>query len=220
MRHLYGLLLFCAMAVGIGMTTGCGDNPVTDTKVELPKAKTDLEESGQVKGRVLPSGVNPLIVVIRNGVDFRSTIADEEGYFTISDLPGGEYSLQVIATGFFTDISISRIELKKGESHEVAPIILRQQSAGATLLGQVINQADGQPLAGAQVQIECAPGVCAPLGGTSGPDGNFSVKIWSGLGANVNVQKLGYRSVLVRVKALNPEQEFNVGEIELARIAQ
>jgi hypothetical protein len=219
MRQLYRLLLFYMLTAVVGLA-GCGDNPVNDAASESPEVQTDLGAGAELTGRVLPSGVSPLIVLIRNGVDFRSTVADEEGYFTISDLPSGEYSLQVIATGFFTDISVARIELEKGESHEVAPIVLRQQSAGATLLGQVINKSDGQPLAGAAVQVECAPRVCAALGGTSGPDGTFSVKIWSGLGANVNVRKHGYQTVLVRVKALNPEQEFDVGKIELVRIPQ
>ena len=219
MRHFYGLLLFYALTAMVGLT-GCGDNPTTDVEAKSLEAEMDLGAGAQIMGRVLPSGVSPLIVVIRNGVDFRSTVADEEGYFIISDLPGGEYSLRVIATGFFTDISRARIELGAGESYQVVTIVLRQRSAGATLLGQVINKVDGQPLAGVAVHVECATSVCAPLGGTSGVDGTFSVKIWSGLGANVNVRKHGYQSALVRVKALQPNQKFDVGKIELARIAQ
>lgn len=219
MRPLYGLLLFCALIAGGGLA-GCGDNPTTDAEAESPEAEMDLEAGGQITGRVFPSGVSPLIVVIRNGLDFRSTVADEAGYFTILDLPSGEYSLQIIATGFFTDISVAHVELAKGESHKVAPIVLRRRSAGATLFGRVVNKADGQPLTGTEVQVECAPRVCAALGGTSGVDGTFSVKIWSGLGANVNIQKHGYRSVLVRVKALQPDQKFDMGKIELARIGQ
>lgn len=64
-----------------------------------------------IRGSALPPGVSPLVLVLRNGVDFTSTIADEEGRYTISNLPAGEYSLQVIATGFFTDISIKNLEL-------------------------------------------------------------------------------------------------------------
>ncbi len=219
MRLFYSLLLFCGFFVGL-MMIGCGDNPTGGTTDEPPKVDTTSTEGGQITGRVLPPGVGPLVIVIRNGVDFTSTLADEEGQFEISNLPSGQYSLQVIATGFFTDISISNVELQKGESRQAELIILRQRSEGATLLGQIINKSNRQPIEGAEVQIECSTGVCAPLSGLSDQDGNFSVKIWSGLGANINVRKPGYRTLPIQVKALDPAQEFNMGKIALERLEQ
>ena len=199
---------------------GCGDNTTVDMKDESTAEITASENGGKISGLVLPPGVSPLIIVLRNGVEFASTTADKEGQYIIPNLPPGGYSLLVIATGFFTDISIDNLELKKGEVREASVVILRAQAEAAILLGQVIEKSNGQVLPDAEIQIECSTGVCAPLSAISGPDGNFSIELWSGLGANVNVRKLGYRTQPIQVQALNPRQKFNMGKIQLERLEQ
>ena len=203
------------------LVMGCGDNPSVDTDEVPAEEQTPVSGGGAtITGQVLPPGVSPQIIVIRSSIDFTNAIADEEGRYTIPNLPAGDYSLQVIATGFFTDISIRNLQLKSGETREAELVILREQSQAATILGQITDKSDGLPLPDAEVQIECATGVCAPLGAVSDQEGKFSIDLWSGLGSNINVRKLGYRTKPIQVEALNPGQTKTLKPIELERLAE
>ncbi len=213
------LLSLYVFAIGL-LVIGCGDNPIVDTQKDPVEDSSSGEGGVTITGQVLPPEVSPQVIVIRNGIDFTNAIVDEEGRYTISNLPAGDYSLQVIATGFFTDISINNLELKAGEIHGADLVILRERSEAAILLGQVVNQSNNQPLPDAEVQIECSTGVCAPLSAVSDQKGRFSIDIWSGLGSNINVWKPGYCTKPIHIEALNPGQKFNLNQIQLVPVAR
>ena len=116
------------------------------------------------------------MIVFRNGVDHTTTTADEAGRYEISNLLRGEYSLQVVATGFFTDISVRNLEVEPGRSVEAGLVILRERSEAATLVGQVLDKSNKLPLENAEIQIECSTGVCASLSAVS--DGKWEFLHW------------------------------------------
>ncbi len=211
--------LFWLSLCVVGLTPlGCGDSSVLDIRENETQETTIPRESVSIMGRVLPVGIMPLIIVQRNGIDFKNTVADEEGNFTIPNLPVGEYSVRVIATGFFTDISINHLQLKAGETYVAEPVTLIARSEAATLLGQVVDKADNTTISDAEVHVECSTGVCALLSATSDQNGKFSIKIWSGLSSIFNVQKLGYQISSFQVEALKPNEKRDLGRIEMERI--
>ncbi len=211
----YKLAAFCLL-----IAAGCGDNGAHDTGGE----PTDLDDStsdagARIMGRVLPQKIQPLVIVFRNGNDHTTTTADETGRYEIGHLPRGEYSLQVVATGFFTDISVRNVKLEPGQSVEADLIILRERSAAATLVGQVFDRSNGLPLENAEIQIECTTGVCATLSTVSDNSGSFSIDLWSGLRSNINIRKPGYKTVPRGVGALEPGQRYSLGKVMLEPIA-
>ena len=214
LRRLSWLCLY----VTVLTILGCGDSSFLGKSDQSTEEPITTGDSVTITGSVLPAGIMPLIIVQRNGVDFKNTVADEAGKYSIPNLPAGEYSVQVIATGFFTDISNSHLELKAGEVHDAEPIILIARSEAATVFGQIVDKADNIPIPDAEVQVECSTGVCALLSATSDQVGNFSIEIWSGLGSNINVQKLGYRISPIQVEALKPNEKRNLGKIKLERL--
>jgi hypothetical protein len=215
--HHLSLLYFFALGLTVA---GCGDNPTVDTTENPVEAPIANKDGATITGLVLPPGVGPQVIVLRNAIDFTNTIADEEGRYTISNLPGGDYSLEVIASGFFTDISINNLQLKAGDTHEAGLVILREQAQGATILGQVVDKSNDQPLPEVEVQVECSTGVCAPLSAESDQEGRFSIDLWSGLASNINVRKFGFRTKPIPVQALEPGQKFNLKQVQLERVAQ
>ncbi|MDE0186639.1 MAG: carboxypeptidase-like regulatory domain-containing protein [Candidatus Poribacteria bacterium] len=188
-------------------------------KTENDSQETTIpRDSVSIMGRILPAGIMPLIIVQRNGIDFKNTVADEEGNFTVPNLPVGEYSVRVIASGFFTDISMNHLELKVGETYVAEPVTLIARSEAATLLGLVVDKADNTPISDAVVHVECSTGVCALLSAASDQNGKFTIKIWSGLSSIFNVQKLGYQMSSFQVEALKPNEKHDLGKIIMERI--
>lgn len=213
---LFWLCLFVAGATYLG----CSDSPFSGQGENTGEQPLPTVDRVEIMGRVLPAGIMPLIIVQRNGVDFKNTIADEAGNYIIPDLPAGEYSVQVIATGFFTDISVKHLDLKAGERHEAKTVILIARSEAATLIGQVIDKSDNTPISDATVKVDCTTGVCALLSAASDEIGKFSIEIWSGLSSVINVQKLGYQMTPIQVDALKPNEKRDLGKIEMVRLAQ
>ena len=213
-------LLWLCVYVVAPTFLGCSDGSFLgkrENTVEKPIAR---EDGVTIMGRVLPAGIMPLIIVRRNGVDFKNAVAGEAGNYSISNLPAGEYSVQVIATGFFTDISIKHLELKAGERHEAETVILIARSEAAVLIGQVVDKLDNSPISDATVKVDCTTGVCALLSAASDEIGKFSIEIWSGLSSIINVQKQGYRMAPIQVEALKPNEKRDLGKIKMVRLEQ
>ena len=212
----YKLAALCLL-----IAAGCGDNGVPDTGGEPTNLDDSTSDAGaRIMGRVLPPKIQPLVIVFRNGNDYTTTSADGTGRYEIGNLPRGEYSLQVVATGFFTDISVRNLKLEPGQSVEADLIILRERSAAATLVGQILDKSNNLPLENAEVQVECSTGVCASLSAMSDESGDFSIDLWSGLESNINVRKPGYKTFPRHVGALEPRQTFSLGQVMLERVAQ
>ena len=166
-------------------------------------------------GTVQP--IEALVVLQRNGVDFRTTLADDEGKWTMSELPKGDYSLYVVASGYFTDISRSNLTVADGETLDVGTVALRQHTDAATLIGQVTDKTNGHPIPESDINIICVTGICAPINGVTDSDGNFSIQLWSGLAGNVNIKTQDHRPTFVHVQALPPRQTFDLGTVLLEK---
>ena len=213
---LYKLVVVCFLIVA-----GCGDNGSYDTEHVSADFHDSTSDTGaRITGKVLPPKIQPLVIVFRNGNDYTTTTADEMGRYEIGNLLRGEYSLQVVATGFFTDISIRNLKVEPGESIEADLVILREQSEAATLIGQILDKSNNLPLENAEIQVECSTGVCASLSAVSDESGDFSIDLWSGLESNINVRKPGYKTFPRHVGALEPRQRFSLGQVMLERVAQ
>lgn len=213
---LYRLVVICLL-----IAAGCGDNETSHpagVSTDLDAQATDV--GARITGLILPPKIQPSVIVFRNGNDHTTTTADETGRYEIADLIRGEYSLQVVATGFFTDISVRNLKVEPGQSIEADLIILRERSEAATLIGQILDKSTQLPLENAEIQIECSTGVCAPLSAISDRSGNFSIDLWSGLGSNINVRKPGYKTFPRHVGALESGQSFSLGQVMLEPIAQ
>lgn len=213
--RIYRLVALCLL-----IAAGCGDNPVYDPE----SASTDLDDPtsdtvARITGRILPPKIQPSVIVFRNGNDHTTTTADETGRYEIPNLIRGEYSLQVVATGFFTDISVRNLQIEPGQSVEADLIILRERSEAATLAGRIIDKSTQLPLENAEIQVECSTGICASLSAVSDQSGNFSIDLWSGLESNINVRKPGYKTFPHEVKALEPRQRFFIGKVMLEPIS-
>lgn len=198
---------------------GCGNNGVHDTGGSSTDREDSTSDAATITGRVLPPKIQPLVIVFRNGNDHTTATADETGRYEIGNLPRGEYSLQVVATGFFTDISVRNLMLEPRQSVEADLIILRERSAAAILVGQVFDKSNRLPLENAEIQIECTTGVCATLSAVSDESGSFSIDLWSGLRSNINIRKPGYKTVPREVGALEPGQRYSLGRVMLEPIA-
>ena len=202
------------------IAAGCGDDGAYDTGRESTNLADLTSDTGaKIVGRVLPPKIQPLVIVFRNGNDHTTATADETGRYEIENLPRGEYSLQVVATGFFTDISVRNLKLEPGQSVEADLVILRERLAAATLYGRVFDKSNGIPLENAEIQVECTTGVCASLSAVSDESGSFSIDLWSGLRSNINIRKPGYRTSPREVGALEPGQRYSLGRVLLEPIA-
>ncbi len=193
---LVALACGCALA-GATALVGCG----ADSDGELPGELLDTPPDvtairGQVEPRV--SGVG--VIGVRNGVSSAIDTTDDDGVYTLHDIPAGEHNLIASGAGFFTDTSARRIVAAKGEQ-TVAPLItMRPLTAAATLRGQAVSDADGMALPGVQVTVECRAGVCSNITATTDAEGRFEVSVWPELSARIAFQQAGYAPAFVEVE--------------------
>lgn len=208
------LILSMTLLLMLGIYTmlvGCESESPIQTEPNV----TDTVELGELTGTVQPT--EALIVLQRNGVDFRTALADDKGRWILSELPIGNYSLYVVASGYFTDISRNDISVEVGETFDVGTVALRPHTEAATLIGKVIDGSDGQPIPKSDINVICVTGICAPVKGMTDSEGNFSVQLWSGLVGKVNIKSQDHRTTIVRVQELPPRQTFDLGSIALEK---
>ena len=211
----YKLIALCFL-----VAMGCGNDEAYNTDGVPTDLGDQTSGSGaRIGGRVLPPRIEPLVIVFRNGNDYTTTTADKTGRYEISNLPRGEYSLQVIATGFFTDISVRNLRVEPGQSVEADLIVLRERSVGATVVGQILDKSNKLPLENAEILVECSAGICATQRAVSDESGYFSIDLWSGLESKINVHKSGYKTSPRQVGALEPGQTFSIGQVMLEPIS-
>jgi len=208
-RNLILYIFISAMFSIFTVMFGCeSESPIQTDPVESVNA--DL---GELTGTVQP--IESLVVLQRNGVDFRTALADDEGRWILSELPIGNYSLYVVASEYFTDISRNDITVELGETLDVGTVVLRPYTEAATLIGKVIDSTDGQPIPESEINVICVTGICAPVNGITDSEGNFSIQLWSGLAGKVNIKSQDHRTTIVRVKELPPRQTFDLGAVPL-----
>ncbi|MDE0299292.1 MAG: carboxypeptidase regulatory-like domain-containing protein [Candidatus Poribacteria bacterium] len=213
---LYRLAVFCLL-----IAVGCGDSGTLEPASESRDfTDSDSETGAKITGRILPQKVQPLVIAYRNGNEYTTTTADETGRYEITLLHRGEYSLQVVATGFFTDISIRNLKVEPGQSVEADLVILRDRSEAATLVGQTVDKSNKLPLENAEIQVECSTGVCATLSAVSDESGRFSLDLWSGIASNIYIRKPGYVPFPRHVEALEPRQRFSLGQVMMEPVAK
>lgn len=95
-------------------------------------------QSGSIKGTIKDNSQIPLMgvnILIKNST--QGAQSDENGNFVISNIPNGDYELEVSYIGFRTrEISVT---ITNGETKEVAPIILYE---GNEILREVIVEGE------------------------------------------------------------------------------
>ena len=122
----------------------------------------------------------------------RETVTNDEGYFTVSLLPPGSYSLTAMRDGFkagavsdivlnVNDVRALRIQLRTGDVKETvditgeAPLIDESPAVGTTIDRTFVSNL---PMNGRSIQtlISLSPGVVTvPVAGNGGNQGQFSV---------------------------------------------
>ena len=194
------IVLACAcVGAGLCTLTGCASDAADDLPGDMSDTRTAVTAiRGQVEPRV--SGVG--VIGVRNGVSSAIDTTNDEGVYTLHDIPAGEYNLIASGPGFFTDTSVRNVIAEKGQE-TVAPLItMRQLTAAAILRGQAVADTAGTALAGVHVTVECRTGVCSNITAVTDADGRFEVGIWPELGARVVFQMAGYEPAFINVDAV------------------
>ncbi|MYF97558.1 carboxypeptidase regulatory-like domain-containing protein [Candidatus Poribacteria bacterium] len=210
----YKLILSITLLLTLSIYTmlvGCE----SESPIQTEDDESITAEFGVLTGTVQP--YEALVVLQRNGADFRSTIANDEGRWILSELPIGNYSLYVVASGYFTDISRNDINVEAGETFDIGTVVLRPHTEAATLIGKVIDGSDGQPIPKSEINVICVTGICAPVIGITDSEGNFSIQLWSGLAGKVNIKSQDHQPTIIRVQELPPRQIFDLETIVLER---
>lgn len=135
--------------------------------------------SGQVldavSGAPFPPELTPLVLLERCEAEVCSFLeylpVDSEGRFSRSgsdDIFGlistGDFRVTVDVFGYGLFVS-SIISLGPGESHDFGAIMLEPLVAGGDISGRVVNSATGEPVSGADLNLEfCQNGICRFVG--------------------------------------------------------
>ncbi len=210
-KQIFPNMFVCLILFIFTVMYGCESEPPIQTEIN----QSVVSDKGELTGTVRP--IEALVVLQRNGVDFRTTLADDQGKWNITELPTGDYSLYVVASEYFTDISRNDITVEAGQSLDIGKVELRPHTEAATIIGQVIDKTNSHPIPEIDVNIICVTGICAPINGITDSDGNFSIQLWSGLAGKVNIKTQDHHPTLVRVQPLPPKQTFDIGKIVLEK---
>jgi len=184
---------------------GCGNVEVLEESGDKPLEEV-VETTGSIKGTVAPLSIDAGVIVVKEGEQLKFVMSDAQGEYTISDLPAGEYNLEVTAPFHFIDISLKRVQVIPGQTTLAEKVTLRSWAdAAAIFTGSVLDAETGKPIEKADIRIECATSVCSPLFATTEDDGSFKKDIWPDLESNIIISKIGYKTGNVRVKPLGPK---------------
>jgi len=180
---------------------GCGDVEILEETDDMPP-KEEVTTTGSIKGIIAPLSIDAGVIVVKEGEQLKFVMADEQGEYTISDLPAGEFDLEVTAPFHFIDISLKRVQVIPGQSTLAEKVTLRSWADAATFAGAILDAETGQPIEKADIRIECATSVCSPLFTATDDDGSFEKDIWPDLESDITISKIGYKTINAHVKPL------------------
>jgi hypothetical protein len=207
LRTAVSVCLACACLVAGLRALGCAADTVDDLREDVLDNPYDVTA---IRGQVEPGVSGVGVIGVRNGVSAAIDITDDEGVYTLYDIPAGEYNLIASGPGFFTDTSARNVVAAKGEQTSAPLITMRELTAGATLRGQAVSDTTGGALVGVHVTVECRTGVCSNISATTDADGRFEVGIWPELSARIVFQMAGYEPAFVSVDPVPPGQAHTV----------
>ena len=185
-----GTIALSASLAGYNSASGAANLVAGQTLVFSPAlyAAGDPNQptTGQFVGKVVAAGVNtPLqgVTVLLNGAPAGSTAAD--GTFSIG-LGAGGYAASFSLAGY--DPANANFILTAGTVVNAGTIALNKQLTASSLRGRVADQATGNPLPGATVQV------LNGLSATAGSDGSYVLENLPGTSFDIRVSAAGYLS--------------------------
>ncbi len=198
-KALFAFTTLLMNTVWILFWVGCGDVEMLEEPDEGP-LKEVAKTTGSIKGIVAPPNTDAGVIVVKGGEQVKFVMADAQGEYMISDLPAGEYDLEVTAPFHFIDISLKRVQVIPGQSALVEKVTLRSWADAAAFTGSVLDAETGQPIEKANIRIECAASVCSPISTITEADGSFKIDIWPDLESSIIISKIGYKTKNVFVE--------------------
>ena len=213
------LFAFTTLLVGtvwVLSLLGCGNVEVLEESDDGPM-KEVVKTTGSIKGIIAPPNIDAGIIVVKEEEQIKFVTTDAQGEYVISDLPAGEFDLEVTAPFHFIDISLKRVQVIPGQTTLAEKVTLRPWADAATFTGAILDAETGKPIDKADVRIECATSVCSPLFTITKADGSFKIDIWPELGSNIIISKIGYKTINVHVKPLGQKGKEHL-EFKLKRI--
>jgi len=180
----------------------CGDVDVSKEANDDNLLKESTKTTGSIKGVIGPEKIGASVKVVKEDELIKMVGAKAQGEYLISDLPAGEFNLEISAPRHFTDISLKRVRIILGQTTPVKKVTLRSWADAATFTGSILDAKTGQPVENASIRIECATSVCSDIFTTTEAGGSFQADIWPDLASNIIVSKIGYKSESVRLEPL------------------
>jgi len=200
-------LLMSAMFILFGV--GCGDVDTSEEANDNPLNEI-VQTKGSIKGVIAPLNIDASVIVVEEGEPIQLVMADSEGEYIISDLPAGEFDLEVIAPFHFTDISLKRVQVIPGQATLVEKVTLRSWADAATLTGLVIDAQTGDAIEKANIIIECSSSVCSDLFTATEANGSFKADIWPDLESRIIINKIGYKTENVPLESLGKNGKLHL----------
>lgn len=188
----------------VGRVLGPDGTPLTQYVVAVDRLVVGTQGRRQ---RWKASGVQPVRVV------------DAEGRFRVLGLAPDTYRVSV-RPQLHPPVRTDEVVVVSGREADVGTLRLE---AGASIVGRIVDQATGAPLANASVRLpELARPGDVPGGPRSGTDaeGRFRVTGLSGELVSVHVNARGYLSRMRSGVRLDPGGEVDLGDIGLTRGAK
>lgn len=153
------------------------------------------------------------------GAASRNLSTDEQGYFSVNDLPAGVYSLWANAQGYSNlgpGEGVGRIDVSRGGERNVGDIALTR---AATVIGRVLKP-DGEPAVGASVGLHPrASGWMGRQLGTTSTDeaGRFRMDGIDAGAYDLTARLDGVGIAKLENLSIEPSKERDVGDLKLEK---
>jgi hypothetical protein len=187
---LFGYLAIWLLAILIA--TGC-----QETEKHTSPISPAQQTTGKVQGSISPITAHDAEVLVFQSGNYLKTVKVKDGAFEVKDLAPGYYHLMVVATGFFTNITLKSVEVKAGEVTDVGRVVLLQKVElgweSPRISGKITDAGTKLPIVQANVRVECGDGVCF-FDSKSDDEGRYIVTVWPDLLPILTISKAGYKS--------------------------
>lgn len=155
------------------------------------------QTTGMVRGSISPITAHDAEVLVFQSGNYQKTVKVKDGAFEVTELSPGYYHLMVVATGFFTNITLKSVEVKAGEATNVGRVVLLEKVElgweSPRVSGKITDVETKLPIAQAKVRVECGDGVCV-FDSQSDNEGKYIITVWPDLLPILTISKSGYRS--------------------------
>lgn len=153
--------------------------------------------TGKIQGSISPITAHDAEVLVFQSGNYLKTVRVKDGAFEVIWLSPGYYHLMIVATGFFTNITLKAVQVKAGEVTNVGRVVLLEKVElgweSPRVSGKITDVETKLPIAQANVRVECGDGVCV-FDSKSDDDGKYIITVWPDLLPILTISKAGYRS--------------------------